>query len=315
MFNSYLNKSILIVTTLLLFSVYRETCAYAASGSRVAVLLSQASAPYQDALEGFRRYLDEKGSGASFDIYHLSGNKTTDEQIVRKIIGERAALIYCLGTPAAEAALEQITDIPVIAGLVLKTDKFHNRKNVAGVSLEIPLTTQFEMMRRILPEARTIGVLYNPDQNKQLVASAAEISGKFNLSLKAYQVYSPKDLPDALKHMSGTVDALWGINDNVVYTPETAKQILLFSFRNYIPFIGLSSEWVKAGALYAPGRDYRSIGAQCGEMGLKVLRGAHADSIPDASPRRVVYSLNLKTAAHMKISFPETIIREANKIY
>src|SRR4030067_1111588 len=54
--------------------------------------------------------------------------------------------------------------------------------------------------------------------------------------------------------------------DAVVHNPKAAKIILLFSYRHRIPFIGPSESWVKEGAFYALDRDYRDMGAQCGEM-------------------------------------------------
>ncbi|MFO0732606.1 MAG: ABC transporter substrate binding protein [Nitrospiraceae bacterium] len=54
-------------------------------------------------------------------------------------------------------------------------------------------------------------------------------------------------------------------------TPHTAEPILLSTFRNKIPLAGLSTSWVKAGALYALDRDYLDIGSQCGEIAGKIL--------------------------------------------
>ncbi|MCA9452115.1 MAG: hypothetical protein KC584_05745, partial [Nitrospira sp.] len=67
----------------------------------------------------------------------------------------------------------------------------------------------------------------------------------------AKQVETPQELPDALDSLPGNADVLWGFTDSVVFSPETVKGILLFSFRNRIPFVGLSTSWVKAGAVYA----------------------------------------------------------------
>ena len=49
-------------------------------------------------------------------------------------------------------------------------------------------------------------------------------------------------------------------------TPQTAEPILLSTLKNKIPLVGLSSSWVKAGALYALDRDYVDIGLQSGEL-------------------------------------------------
>lgn len=309
------NKFILITTLLCLLQAFSCNHAFAESKrARIAVVLSQTAAPYQDALEGFKQYFKGQGLDAAFDVYDLSSSVSTPEQVFRIINKDGVSLIYTLGTIATDAALDKTTGLPIVACLILKTDKLKNR-NATGVTLDFPLETQFEMMRRLLPGARNIGVLYNPAQNRQLILDASEIARKMNFRLDVHEVRSPKDLPEALKQISKSADAIWGINDPVVFTSETTKHILLFSYQNQIPFIGLSSEWVKAGALYSLDRDYKGIGAQCGEMAANILKGTSVNSIPVASPQNIWYSLNLRAATQMKIEFPESVVRGARTVY
>jgi putative ABC transport system substrate-binding protein len=78
--------------------------------------------------------------------------------------------------------------------------------------------------------------------------------------------------------------------------------------------VGLSRSWVQAGALYALGRDFPDIGAQCAEQGLKILRGVPITRIPVVPPRTTGIVLNLRTARHMKIELSPTLIRDAVEI-
>jgi putative ABC transport system substrate-binding protein len=129
------------------------------------------------------------------------------------------------------------------------------------------------------------------------------------------EVETPQGLPDALDNLAKDADVLWGVTDQTVLSPETAEPILLFSFRNRIPFAGLSTSWVKAGALYALDRDYTDLGAQCGEIALKILQGARASSLPPVSPRKITYALNLKTAYHMKLDISQALIDGAQEVF
>lgn len=309
------NKFALIATLLCLLSALSHSNAFAESTrARIAVVLSQTAAPYQDALEGFKQYLNRQGLDAAFDVYDLNSRVSAPEQVFEKINKDGVKLIYTLGTIATDTALDKTTGLPIVAGLILKTDKLKNR-NATGVTLDFPLETQFKMMRRLLPKAKTIGVLYNSAQNRQFILNASEIAKRMSFKLEAHEVRSPKDLPEALKEISRSAEAIWGINDSAVFTPETTKHILLFSYRNQIPFIGLSYEWVKAGALYSLDRDYKGIGAQCGEMAANILKGSSADSIPVASPQNIWYSLNLRAAKQMKIEFSEAVVQGAQAVY
>jgi putative ABC transport system substrate-binding protein len=181
--------------------------------------------------------------------------------------------------------------------------------------MEFPVKNQFQWIQRFLPKCRTIGVIYNPEENQKMIDVASRTAKQMGLRLDAQKVYAPSDLPKALRNLSKSADVIWGVADKIVLTPQTAKNILLFSFRNRIPFVGLSKNWVKAGALYALSCDYSDLGLQSGEIAFKVLKGSPIKSIPPARPRKVMYSLNQKTARHMKIEIPEALIRSAKEVF
>lgn len=187
--------------------------------------------------------------------------------------------------------------------------------NATGVLLEFPLETQLEWIRRFVPKSQAIGVLYNPAENREQIERAKKVAGRLGMRLIPREVHRPQDLPDALQSLAREADMLWAVTDKTVLSRQTAQAILLFSFRNRMPFSGLSASWVKAGALYALDRDYEDLGAQCAEMAIKILNGRRAGSIPPARPRKVVYVLNLKTAEHLKLSLPRELVDGAAQVF
>jgi putative ABC transport system substrate-binding protein len=198
---------------------------------------------------------------------------------------------------------------------VLSAGEIKRTPNATGVALELPPEVQFQWLRRFLPSAQTVGVLYNPAENSQRIAAASRVAGSMGLKLDALEVGAPRDLPAALETIGKRVDVLWGLPDSVVLTPETAKPVLLFSFRARIPLIGPSATWARAGALYALDWDYQDLGAQCGETMARVLQGASPAGIPVATPRKVLYVVNQRTAQQMKLELPETLLRNARELY
>ena len=280
---------------------------------RIAVVTSHDAAPYQEALEGFKRYLSSQGTQLSFDVYALEGDGAKANQALEKVKKEGARVVFTLGSIATRAAINN-GELPTVAGLILDKDEIKKSANVTGVVLDFPLEIQFEWMHKILPGCKSIGVIHNP-KNLEKIRAAEKVAQNTGLKIYSKQVETPSDIPDALEYLSRHVDALWGIVDDLVFTSQTAKEILLVSFRNRIPLIGISSAWVKAGALYSLDWDYADMGSQCGEMALKILQGTKPGNIPAAWPRKIVYSLNPKTALHMKIDFPESLIQGAHQVF
>ena len=287
----------------------------AVAGKLVIALLAQQTEPYQNVLKGFRQSLKKQGIEAEYEVLNFDADKDQGVEAFQAIKKKNPTLVFTLGSAATEAAIREIQHIPIIAGMIVHEKELLQAKNATGVILDFPLKTQLNWIRRMFPSKKTVGVLFNPKENQHLIAEARRLTKAMGLTLYAKQVESPRDLPDALDSLSRRADVVWGLTDSVALTPETAKGILLFSFRNRIPFVGLSTSWVKAGAVYALDRDYLDVGQQCGELAGKVLREGKIHGLQPLPPRKVVYALNLKAANHMKLDLSDGIIKDAQTLF
>jgi putative ABC transport system substrate-binding protein len=283
------------------------------AGSLV-IVTSRDDGPYEGVISGLGAALGDPSIRRRVSFHSLQSGAEEALDALREARGGDAPLVT-VGSLATRAALEARGDAPLVACMIVDEDDLGGARNATGVMLEIPLETQLEYVRRFLPETRTIGVLYNPLENGERIQEARRIAGRLGLRLVAQEVLRPQDLPGALDHVGREADLLFGMMDQMVLSRQTAQAILLFSFRNRMPFSGLSASWVKAGALYALERDYEDLGAQCGEMALKVLNGRHPSALPPAAPRKVVYAMNLKTAEHLKLSLPKELVEGAAELF
>lgn len=291
---------------------------HASAGSasvRIAVLVSYNAPPFTETLKGFHQELAGKGITARYATHQLDGNATKAVQAARQVKQEKPDLVFALGSLAAEAVFRECPELPVVAGMVLREETFGGAGNATGVYLEFSPEIQFRWIRSILPDARTVGVLYNPGENGRRIGEAARVAAGLGLILEKREVNDPRDIPTALESLARRVDVLWGVYDSMVLTPQTAKHILLFSFRNRIPIVGPSAYWVKAGALYSLEWNYEDVGRQCGEKAFGLLKGGAAGTIPRDPPRKTLYALNVNTAKQMQIEFPETLLRGAAQLF
>jgi putative ABC transport system substrate-binding protein len=298
-----------------LCSVEGSFAGRSAEEPRIVILTSSRAAPYEEALAGFQQVFRQQGVRATFDVHSLEGETPRVAQVLEDVKQGGSALLLTLGTAATQRVRRDLTTVPIIAGLVLSADEFKGVPNMSGVTLEFPVALQLEWLRRFLPTAKTIGVIYNPTENQHRIEAASRVALGLRLKLESQPVSDTRELPTALETLAKKIDVLWGVVDDLVLTPQTAKHILLFSFQNRIPFVGLSTAWVKAGAFYALDWDYTDLGMQCGEMALKVLQGTSITALPPVGPRKVVYALNQKTARHMKVEIAEALVHGAREIF
>jgi putative ABC transport system substrate-binding protein len=216
------------------------------------------------------------------------------------------AAIIALGP---EAALRAARDAPALATV----DCMSTRAGASAraVPAAIPLEEQLVWLKRLLPDARYIGVLYDPAQNTELVGALAAALRAADLNPVLAPVATPAMLPQALAHLSTSADALLAVPDTTVYTRETVKALLLFSFRHKLPLIGLSETWVHAGALYALDWDYRELGAFCGRLALGQLAGARTSA--PVPPHLHIY-VNQRSARLFRVRWDDSIRQSLDRV-
>lgn len=310
-------KKIIIsrIILVILFAVFTVIDNVQAEDVNNIVLVSPNTAPYKDIFSGFQSILNQQGIKVNYDEYVLESDAYKTKQFVQVIKNGKVNIIFTVGNKVTDMVLNEAIDTPIVASMFLKNNKLMKAKNLTGVTLEVSLETEFLWMQKVLPGARRVAVIYNPEENSEKINLAESVAKKMGLILYAQSVKNPKDLPNALKNVANNADVLWGIPDNLVLNSHTAKEVLLFSFRNSIPFCGLSPNWVEAGALYSLCWDYTDIGRQGGEAALKIMQGDKPNSVPIVPPRNVLYSLNLRTAKQMKIKISEELISKAHQVF
>jgi putative ABC transport system substrate-binding protein len=216
------------------------------------------------------------------------------------------AAIITLGPQAAMRAAREAPALATVDCLSSQAGA-----GAQAVPAAIPLEQQLVWLRRLLPDARYIGVLYDPAQNSELVEALAAALRGAGLNPVLAPVATPAMLPAALARLSSSADALLAVPDTTVYKREAVKALLLFSFRHKLPLIGLSETWVQAGALYALDWDYRELGAFCGRLALRQLPGARAAApIP---PNLHIY-VNQRSARLFRLHWDDSVRRSFDRV-
>ena len=281
---------------------------------RIAILASNNSPPYQETVQGFKQAVQRALPKVVFEERWLAEDASQAEATVKQLSASRPALFFAVGSLATQSLARAQLGAPVVAGMILNAGELKDVPNATGVVLELPVETELRWLQRLLPDQKQVAVLYSPAQNQSRVNEALRLSKALGLTLHAHKVHSPRELPETLERVANQAGVLWGLTDTLVLHPMMAQSLLLFSFRNRIPFIGPSRSWVKAGALYALERDYPDMGGQCGELAVKVLQGVPAGALTPEAPRKLGYIINLKTARHMKIEFSARLQKGALEV-
>lgn len=292
----------------------------AQAGARdvIAVVKTRDAEAYEVALKSLRRALRDKGIEPRFEEIFLPDDGPGRDDRLHEIRKKNFPLIVTLGSAATERAAKVIKDAPLLfcmalnplaSGLIRSMNASGN--NLAGASLDILPQAQFEAIRSLLPNAKRIGVIYNPQETEAVIQQARRSAKDMGLELVAVPISSGDKVPDALRSLDKSVDALWSVADGTTFTPASMEFLFLHTLRNKLPFMGLSPAFVKAGALLALAIDYQEVGTQCGGLALKLLAGENPGSLPITTPQKLTLHVNLKTAETLGLKIPPERLRGA----
>ena len=281
--------------------------------AEIAILKSADIAAYNQAIAGFKA---AAGATHSFTDYDMQGDVALGRKLARKIRASDAALVFAVGLKAALAAKVEIVDVPVLYSMVLAPEKYDLKaSNLAGIALEVPVDRQLSMIRSVLPKARKLGVLYDPEKTGSFVEEAKRLTRVRGFELVEGPVRSEKEVPAALRALLPKIEALWLVPDSTVLTEESMGFLLGTALDATIPTIGFSSEFVRSGALLGLFVSYQDVGRQAGQLAARILGGQASLAPGLLPPERVRLAINQKTAKFLNITIPPDILTSADEVY
>jgi putative ABC transport system substrate-binding protein len=268
--------------------------------ARVSALVAQSAAPYQRALAGFKRAWDGPVQAHVMEF---------EEDAVARVKAERPTLILAVGVKAAKAA--QGLGVPVVYCMVLEPEKNGlDAPLMVGVPLEVPPAIQLDLLKRLLPATRSVGLVYNPARSAHEVELAQAAAGKLALSLVAEPAASAAQFPDALRKLVPRAQALWLLADPTVVTQDTFRLMLESAMANRLPLLAFNEDFVRRGALLAVTPDFEGAGAEAARLAREFADGKKPGELTAAQPRWTLV-VNLTTARTLGISLPPDALKGA----
>jgi putative ABC transport system substrate-binding protein len=289
-----------------------------AAAPRVAIIKSSSLQQFDQATDALIEVLRRDPLQPEVLTFDLEGALANSATILGQVREAHPQVIVTVGSLATAAALSDSSSVPVVFSMVLypRQSGFlnHPSRKVTGVSLDVPLDLQFTYLRRLLPGARRVGVLYHPEETGGIVEAARAAAPAQGFELVAEAVGDPSQAVAALGRLMEKVEVVWTVADSHVFTPQTTSALILGALRHRIPLVGLSTAQVRAGAVAALYSDYPDVGRQTAEVVLKALRGDDPGGIPVAPVRTVKLALNLRTAEHVGMRIESGLEAEAGEV-
>lgn len=238
--------------------------------------------------EGFFAALDEAGVNYEADQQNAAGEQSTCQTIAEKLVNDKNDLILAIATPAAQAVANATSDIPILVTAI--TDPAESGLlesneapgvNVSGTSDLTPVKEQIDLLKKLIPDAKKVGILYcSAEANSVLQADMAkEALGAQGLEYEEFTVSTSNEIQAVVESMAGKVDAIYAPTDNMI--AAGMDTVSMIANENNLPVICGESGMVKAGGLATYGIDYYQLGYLAGEQAVEILvNGADIAAMP-----------------------------------
>ncbi|MER1926468.1 MAG: ABC transporter substrate-binding protein [Enterococcus casseliflavus] len=253
------------------------------------------------AYEGFKEGLAEAGytEGENLTIEYQNAQNSQDnlKSMSERLVNASPDLLLGIATPAAVSLANETTDTPIVVtavtdlvGAKLADSNEEPGRNITGTSDMVPIEQQINLLLSIVPDAKTIGIMYNAGEaNSKIQADLAEEALKAaGVDVKVLTANTTNDVQQVTTSLAKDVDGIYVPTDNTFASAaaivgEVAKE-------TKTPIVAGSVEQVDDGALATYGIDYKSLGIQTGKLAAKILDG---DAEPATTPVETADNLEL----------------------
>ena len=278
--------------------------------------------------EGFLQGLAEAGfvEGENLTVEYQNAQQDMGlaNQIGQAFATRNLDIVCAIATPMAQAAYNycEMKDIPVIytavtdpvAAKLADAETGTNARPVTGTSDELPVVGQLELIRAMMPEAKTIGILYTTSETNSLssLAEYEAIAADYGFTIVPQPIDQTADLPMALSNVLPKVDCLSNLTDNTVVA--SLPLVLDRANAEGKPVFGSEIEQVVNGCVAAAGLDYVALGRQTGLMAARVLKGEYAGDIPFEQLSEYAFYVNPTALAALNMAVPAELAEQVTDV-
>lgn len=259
-----------------------------------------------------------EGKNIEIDLQNAQGEQRNLKTITQQL-AESSDVVLAIATPSAQSLTNTTQTTPVIFSAVtdpvsakLVESREHPGGNVTGTSDQSSdaISTQINLIKKVLPKAKTIGILYTQSEPNSVVQKdeAKRLLEEKGFTVVEKTILDSNNVKAAAESLMAEVDMVFVPTDNIISsTMETVKQV---SIKHKVPVFGGSTEMIAVGGLYNYGTNYEELGRQTARMLIRVLKGEKPENIAVELPEKLELHTNQEMADALGIDISKLESKE-----
>jgi putative ABC transport system substrate-binding protein len=282
-----------------------------------------------DRLRGFRLGLKEagfvEGANVTIDYRWAEGRFDRLPELAAEFVRRQVSVIAATNIVSALAAKQATSSIPIVfavpedpVGLGLVASLARPGGNATGVNFfsQEVVTKRLELLRDLVPSARRVAVLVNPNAvattqtTLREVARAAQAMG---LQVQSYYASTSREIDAAFVALTGAGSEMLYVGGDAFFLVRRAQLVNLAS-RHAIPATYGGREFAEAGGLMTYGSSIVDAYRQVGEYAGRILKGTRPADLPVIQASKFEFVLNVSTARMLGLAVPPMLLARADEV-
>ena len=279
---------------------------------------------YDPLFQGLRDLGYTEGQNLVVERRYAEGRVERFKEFAAEMVQLKVDLIIVVTTPAALAARNETTTIPIVhpaaidpVGTGLIASLAHPGGNVTGLAVLNAETSakRLELLREVVPGLSRGAVLWNAANPANTLAwKETEGAGRaLGVALQSHEVRGPGEFESAFAMIARQhPDILLVLQDAL--TLEYRKEIIGFALRERLPSMFVGKLWTEEGGLMSYGDRLPERYRRAAEVVDRILKGAKPADLPVEQPTTFELVVNLKTAKAIGLNLPPAFLARADQV-
>lgn len=281
-----------------------------------------------EAYEGFKAGLEEagyiEGENLTLNFQNASGDTSTAQSICDTFKNSGVDLVLAIATPAAQSAANTFSDTEVPVLFTAVTDAVEAQlvdsneapgKNITG-TIDMPvIPDQIQVIRDILPEAKTLGILYTSSEaNSEIQAKEAQAAAEeLGFEVTVQTASNTNEIQQAMTSVVGSVDAVYIPSDNgFASAMGTVNKIAV---DNQLPVFCAVEAMIQEGGIATTAINYYDLGKQTAAQAVRIFGGEKASEMAVETQEDCGLVVNKTFAESVGVTIPDEILDKAVTVY
>jgi len=268
-----------------------------------------------------------EGQNIAIERKFGEGDADRLRRLATELVERQVDAIVALGTPAARAAKEATTTIPIVfspiadpIGSGLVANLARPGGNITGITFMAPELggKRLELLKQAVPGMTRVGVLSHPgDPSEATVKSVLEqteaAARALGVQLLRLEAQGPNDFDRVFAAMSRERVGGLILIPSAMFIDER-RRIVNVVVKDRLPAMFYFREFAEVGGLMSYGPNFRELFRRAATYVDKILKGAKPGDLPVEQPTKFELVINLKTAKTLGLVIPQSLLQQADQV-